>query len=94
MFHLICSPLAKLRNQMPSWVREPQVLDLAEDPEALQAVEHGVGVDHRPRRGGHGRLALEHGHANACACEAEGVEQADRPAAHDDDVVLPHRRGD
>jgi len=39
-------------------------------------------------------LALEHGHANACACEAEGIEQADRPAAHDDDVVLPHRRGD
>ena len=26
--------------------------------------------------------------------EVEGVEQANRPAAHDDDVVLPHRRGD
>ena len=69
---------------------EPQVLDLAEESQALEAVEHRVRVDHRARRRRHGRFALEHGDADARAGEAEGVEQADRPAPDDDDV-LAHR---
>ena len=93
MFHLICSPVAKLRNQMPSWVRNPRSSISREEPQALEAVEHRVRVDHRARGCRHGRLALEHGDADARACEAEGVEQADRPAPDDDDV-LAHRGGD
>ena len=49
--HLPADPLAGGEAVEPDALlgAEPEPLDLVEDPETLQAVEHGVGVDHRAR---------------------------------------------